>query len=394
MRVILATMGTLGDHLPLIGLGSSLASLGLPVTIACNEAMHPLAHRAGLTVSELGARLGHQEASATPSAWDHWKLQPQSVQWIPDWQALIRRQVQALVDLLRPEDLLIAGRNLPLVPLIAAATGCRWIELGLNCGAMIDYGALEAIHPTPPWKQDLNQLELELRQEWLAGRDRSFDHPPCLRLHAVPANFVPQRYPQLQAVPTGFWTYDDPAWSSWQPDPILQKLLEGERAPLVLAFSSQPLIEPITVLNQHLRVAELLERPLVVVRGWAFRNIRLQHPLLVMQEPMPFRPLFQAAAAVFIHAGMGTMAAALEAGCRIVAEPYGNDQFMNTAQLIRQGLGLGVSPKRFDPAAVAAVLRTRLEGPVTPACPADWFEGLDHAGALIQACLDRRRQDF
>lgn len=390
MRVILATMGTLGDHLPVIGLASSLAADGVPVTIACNEAMHPLARRAGLPVTTLGPHLGHQEAEATPSSWDHWQLQPQTVQWTAEWQELIRRQVQELVDLLHPDDLLIASRNLPLVSLVAAAAGCRWVELGLNCGAMIDYDALEALYPVPPWKQGLDQLELELRHKLLAGPVRSLDPAPCLRLHAVPSAFVPQRYPQVAAVHTGFWRYDDPAWNSWTPDPTLQELLSGEPAPLVLAFSSQPLVDPITVLNQHLRVAELLERPLVVVRGWAFRSVERQHPLLVMREPMPFRPLFQSAAAAFLHAGMGTLAAALEAGCCIVAEPYGNDQFMNTALLIRQGLGLGVSPKRFDPEAVAAMLRTRLADPTRASCPAGWFSGLEQASALIQTCLDRQ----
>lgn len=397
MRVILATQGTLGDHLPMAGLAQGLSRRGLEVRLACNPAMHPLARRAGVQPLAFGAALGEAEASQSPLAWDHWLASPELRRWTDHDRRALLAEVETLLDLLQPGDLLVGTRNLVLLSLVARVRRCRWLEVGLNSGAMVDYACLPvARHSTHPWKQGLEGLELELRQRLLAGADHRSDPLPLLRLHAVPSAFAPLDYPQLSAVCTGFWCWNDPQWQAWTPPPALERLLAAGPPPLGLVFSSQPLVDPAAVLLRHLEVAQRLERPLVLVRGWAFSRQAearspqlaavLQHPSLLAVDPLPLDWLLPRLGAVFLHGGIGTLAQALRAGCPVVIEPYGHDQFLNARLALRQRLALVVHPHHLDPPQVAEALATQLAGRSSRLQP-EAFVGLPVALRHVEQAL-------
>ena len=61
---------------------------------------------------------------------------------------------------------------------------------------------------------------------------------------------------------------------------------------------------------------------------------------------------------------MGTLAAALEGGCRLVIEPFGNDQFLNAKLTMLQGRAWAVHPHRFNPEQVAALLAQAPAAPI------------------------------
>lgn len=393
MRLILATMGTLGDHLPMVGFGAALQRQGYDVVMACNSAQHALAQRAGLRVAPFGRPIGASLARELPSHWDHWQQRPAQVVWGSGDRHRVMEQVQDLLALLEPEDVLIGSRNLPLLSLIARVRGCRWVEVGLNSASMIDYDHVSQSQPEPhPWRQGLEALEEELRDDLLGDRTDRQDPPPLLRLHAVPENFVPRDYPQLPCHRTGFWIHEDPSWQQWSPPQALEALLESATAPLGLAFSSQPLTDPLRLLRQHLEVAERLAQPLLVVKGWAFQILEsspeiARHPALVPVDPLPFRWLFSRLDTAFIHGGMGTLAAALASRCRLVIEPFGNDQFLNARLALEQGLAWAVHPHRFDPAQVAALLAQGSPSPRQPrplANSKDGSDGIERAVELLR----------
>lgn len=391
MRLILATRGTLGDHLPMVGLGCALQERGLPVRLACNSAMHGVAQRSGLPVLTLGEALGPSQAAACPLAWDHWQRPPAQVRWTAEVRERTLNEILALRELLRPGDVLIGTRNLPLQSLVARERRCRLVEVGLNAGSMIDYDRLAAQRLAPhPWQLGLERLEVELRKQWLAGAPRSTDPPPMVRLQAVPASFVPRDYPQLPCVATGFWCWVQPEWVQWSPPYGLKRILSQGCRPLALAFSSQPLADASRVLAVHLQVAERLSRPLVLVKGWAFaandtHTDLLSHPALLTVDALPFDWLFPRVHGVFIHGGMGTLAAALRAGCRVVIEPHGNDQFLNARLALQQGLALAVHPHRFQPAEVAEAILHQ-PAPAGLLAPQD-FRGLDQAVKILLELL-------
>ena len=379
----------------MVGLAVALRQLGLQVRLACNPAMHPLARSAGFEPIAFGASLGLEQAAKMPLAWDQWLAPPSSMQWSEECGASLLCEAEELLDVLRPGDVLIAPRNLPFLSLIATARGCRWVQVGLNSGAMIDHAQLGTrLLGRHPWKLGMDRLERMLRERLLGVSDGRDDSPPLMRLHAVPEVFVPYDYPQLPSKCTGFWCWDDPRWQQWSPPDDLNSFLKRNPEPLALAFSSQPLREPVAVLRQHLEVAERLGTTLMVVKGWAFSSQELpttliNNPALHLVESLPFSWLLPRLHTVFIHGGMGTLAQALRAGCRVVIEPFGNDQFLNARLALEQGLALAVHPHRFDPTEVATAVR--MQEPPTRRLEEDSFAGIDKAArhlcnVLSQCC--------
>lgn len=374
MRLILATQGTLGDHLPMAALAHGLCQQGLDVRLACNPAMHPLALQVGVQALPWGSPLGQSETIRAPLEWDHWQAAPQHRGWTEDDRRSLMAEIEELLDLLNPDDVLIGTRNLFLLSLVARVRQCRWLEVGLNSGAMIDFSKLAtAKDSSHPWKKGLDHLERQLRDHLVQGADSCSDPPPQVRLHAVPDAFAPVDLPQLNAIRTGFWCCQDLRWQGWTPPTGLEQFLLDSPSPLGLVFSSQPLADPIGVLRRHLEVAVRLERRLVLVRGWAFGveaqahhpelAALLQHPDLKVVESLPLSWLLPKLAAVFIHGGMGTLAQALQAGCPTVIEPYGHDQFLNARLALQHRLALAVHPHRFEPVQVAQVLQQLLRLP-------------------------------
>jgi len=97
MRLILASMGTLGDHLPMLGLGCALQRQGFSVLIACNSAIHGLAKRSGLEVTPFGVGLGPEQAASSSSHWDHWIRTPERVAWTNNIHSRLLAQTQELL---------------------------------------------------------------------------------------------------------------------------------------------------------------------------------------------------------------------------------------------------------------------------------------------------------
>lgn len=397
MRLILVTQGTLGDHLPMIGLAQQLMQSGFEVLLACNDAMHRLVQSAGVQPLSFGIPLSEIEASHKALCWDHWKTPPLSQIWSEDIEERLTSNVASLIEQLTAGDILIGAKNIYFLSLVAQVSNCQLIEIGLNAGSMIDFSRLAVAKDSKhSWATGLKRLELRLRRRWLQSSDSSFDLVPLLRLHAIPDFLAPRHYPLLDAIRTGFWCYQHPQWNDWKPADSLLLALKGRHSPLGLVFSSQPLDQPVQVLAKHLDVAQRLGRRLAVVKGWAFGEesqlltsdlvVMLKHPDLIVVDPLPLNWLFQRLDAVFIHGGMGTLARALQARCRTVIEPYGNDQFLNARLAIEHDLALAVHPYRFDSVEVADALRFQLARTQYD-LHHDVFEGLPRAVSLITELL-------
>jgi rhamnosyltransferase subunit B len=74
----------------------------------------------------------------------------------------------------------------------------------------------------------------------------------------------------------------------------------------------------------------------------------------------PFSELFSRAAAVVHHGGIGTTGQALRAGRPQIIVPFLSDQFDNAARIVRLGVGRTVALKRYEPRHVAAELSSLL----------------------------------
>jgi len=379
--IAIAARGTLGDHLPVVGLGRALAVRGHTVRMAFNQAMRPYAERAGLQVVPLGERLGADEARRHAAAWDHWaEPDPERRRWTRRSDERLRRRCQALADTCRGADLLLAPVNEPAGPLVHESLGVPWATVALMPGALVAPPA-GATTPTDPAEAAyVASLTVHLRRvrERLGLPDRPLAEQlaaqvaPWTLLASSPHFGPPPAEPYGHVRITGFWFYDDPAWQEWRPDPSLARFMEREPRPLVLSFSSLPVADPCAVLAVHARAALALGRRLVVQRGWArfsAHDLPADIPAedVLFADVIPHDWLFARAAAAIMHGGIGSLARALRAGCPVVIEPYGNDQFYNARQVVALGLGVAMHPHRLTPAGLARALREKV---LTPECRA------------------------
>lgn len=372
--IVIAGCGTLGDHLPLVGLGTLLARGGHRVRMAFNDAMRQQAERAGLEVAPFGRPLGSRQVSRHADDWDHWTVPAvDRWRWTERSDAVLLADCRDLLAACRDADLLIAPPNDQAGPLVHELLGIPWVTAALTPGFFAN----------PPDDLDHPRSEavaayLRSLAEHLARVRRSLGLPdrPLARqldglfarriLLASHTDFCPPAASLYGEVhPTGFWLPDDPAWRDWQPSAALARFVEAEPAPLVLAFGSLPVADPASVLAVHARAAARLGRRLVVQRGWARFSPRDLPPDVPAASvrfigAAPHDWLFARAAAVISHGGIGSLARALRAGCPVAVEPYGNDQFYNARQVVALGLGAALHPHRVTPEGLAHVLREKV----------------------------------
>ena len=350
--LVIATMGTLGDHLPYIELGKYLQRRGHRVRMAINEAMIPLATTAGLESVTCGVKIGEQEAQRGADDWNH--LTPElSASKITEWQVYIKYEIllsfKQLLKACADADLLICGyQRQNLGALIAQKTGINWVATSLmpaiHCTTTISpfFNNLKIIQAFEQNYHEIAQA-LGLQTVWEIPKQRAI---LAASPHFSQVNTVNAFYQQ-----TGFWFYADQNWQTWQADDALQHFLKRFSSPLLLSFSSLPLQDAQSVLALHVRAAAKLGCGLLVQRGWANFNVNLlpddcDPDAVFFTDFIPHDWLLARVAAVIHHGGIGTLARAVRNNCPMLVEPYGNDQFFNAKQVLVHQIGTAAHPQR------------------------------------------------
>ena len=138
---------------------------------------------------------------------------------------------------------------------------------------------------------------------------------------------------------TGFWFLPAPA--NWSPSDELTSFLERGSPPLCIGFGS-------VIARDASRLTELVLAALaqtgqraILVSGWGgLRKEGLPEQVFTL-ESVPFDWLFSRVAGAVIHGGIGTTAAAMQAGIPVAVVPFTADQTFWGEQVCR----LGVSPR-------------------------------------------------
>lgn len=370
MSIVFATSGTVGDHLPMMSLASKIAQSGIDVKIACNKKMHPMAQSFNLTAVEFGKNLDSSEALINSSHWDFWNQTRNKAEYHEYTYEQEICQAEQLIDLIKPNNLLVGTSNILFLELISGICGCNYVEIGLNAASFIDCYHPFMLKKFPDIKEPvIDQVKINLHQKYShIVSDNNLS--PLLRLQAVPADFLPTWYPLKPAVQTGFWFCRLPQLIDSVPEAALVDSVTITPRPLALVFSSQPLENPAYILKEHLELVQHMGRKLVVVKGWSFGDRAqslypelselLNHPDIIPIDPCPLNWIFEMVDVAFIHGGIGTLAEALRAACHVVIEPYGNDQLLNACIALKNNLALVVHPHELNPKDLASFLSEHL----------------------------------
>ncbi|EIJ43334.1 glycosyl transferase, UDP-glucuronosyltransferase [Beggiatoa alba B18LD] len=368
--IVISSSGTHGDHLPYIALGVALQQRGHCVRMAVRKSMHDYVIGAGLEAVDCGAELSEELAREKASDWDEWQMpQISSVAHFESTKARFQTEFpivfRTLVEICVDADLFICGLQRHLFgAMLAQKFQLPWLAASVTpffqCSEQntqetqairkLFIPTLNEISAQLGIKQALNWLEYE-KNEWaLLGSSSHFAQTISRFAH----------YRQ-----TGFWFYQAPSWSTWQPDETLRQFVEGSDKPLYLTFSSIPVVDPQKLLMVHVRAAEKLGRRLIVQRGCANFNESLlsdncdAHNVKFV-DFMPQDWLLTRTAVILHHGGIGTIARALHHDCPMVIEPLGNDQFFNAQRVLSLGIGAAMHPHKITVDGLARVLETKV----------------------------------
>ncbi|WP_084583040.1 glycosyltransferase [Sphingomonas azotifigens] len=388
MRVVLATLGTLGDVHPFIALALGMQARGHTPVFAGAEAVRPIAERHGIefhairpdgpqVLSDLGMDEG---AVARAVATD--------IGFVIDRVVLPYAEV-TLADLkpvMAGADLVIGSTFSILARIAAQAVGVplasallqpltllsaedppvmmrgetilvtlrRWFGPGAvrpllrlaeraSARQMKPFAALRVAAGAPPFAGN----------EMLAG-PLAVDRAVGLwspGFASAPAD-VPASFQQ-----TGFVFYDG-GFAGQGLSAEIKAFLAAGASPLVFTLGSMAVYAEDGFYAASAEAARTLGRRAVLLVGDDLMETHrhLGDANILVAGYAPHSQLFPRAAAVIGHGGIGTTAQAIRAGVpQLVCAIFG-DQFDNAARITRAGLGLALPKRRYTGARAAAVI--------------------------------------
>jgi len=380
-RIVLSTLGSLGDLHPVMGLALGLQARGHDVVLATSDFYRDKVLSAGLEFSAL-------RPLAAPD-------DPQMLQRVLDLRSGPEYLIRTLLlphigdmyeDMLRATegaDFLISGEVVLAAPLIAEKRGLPWagaILAPFSFFSIYDPPALPFLPGTqlltraPPFvQQGLLAAAKLMTRDWgepIAALRRSLGlkptrHPllldrfsPLLNL-ALFSNVLgqPQRDWPRNTVQTGFIFYDG---NGQAVQPELQQFLDSDPPPITFTLGSAAVMSPGQFFEESAAAARLLGHRAVLLMGRNEPPANLTKDFLAA-DYAPYSEVFPRSACVVHQGGVGTTAQALRAGAPQLVMPYAFDQPDNAARMARLGVGLSIKRQRYTARHAAKLLNRLLD---------------------------------
>jgi rhamnosyltransferase subunit B len=383
-RIVLATLGSLGDLHPLLGLGIGLRARGHSVLVATSEFYRPRIEALGLEFAPLRPLASPTDQDLVRRVMDS-RSGPQFL-----LRHLLLPHLQDMyVDLLgavRGADFLIAGEIVLAAPLVTQKLHLPWasaILSPLSFFSVHDPGVI----PLLPFAQQLAKAPPPVQQlllQFMTLATRSWGRPiahlraqlglptdvrplfrdrfsPCLNLAlfdqvlGAPQPDWPQATHQC-----GFIYFDAPSGPA--PEEALTRFLAAGPAPIVFTLGSTAVLMADDFFARSVSAARLLGRRALLIMGQNTRPVSAGDDVLCL-DYAPYSAVFPRAACVVHQGGVGTTAQALRAGAPQLIVPYAFDQPDNASRIVQRGVGLQLPRTAYRARAVARQLQTLLEQP-------------------------------
>jgi len=384
-RIVLCTLGSLGDLHPYIAVAQALARRGHTPVLATHETYRAKIEALGLAFHAVRPEL---------PGWDH---HPELIhRWMDQrhgTERIVREFVmpalhESYADTLAAAtagpvaaDLLVSHPLTFTTRLVAETTGIAWASsllapLGFlsttdpsvlpNAEVLARFrglgpGPLRAVYAlgkamAAPWADPVHKLRAELglpatRENPLFEGQHSPDLVLALFSHWL-AKPQPDWPPRTKV--TGFPFFEDETPLS----PQLERFLEEGAAPIVFTLGSSAVHAAGAFYEESALVARHLGRRAVLLVGNA-PGATPSRDLLTLGYA-PYARLFPRAAAIVHQGGVGTTAEAMRSGRPQLIVPFAHDQPDNAERISRRGIGRTLQRSTYSAASAAHTLQEML----------------------------------
>ena len=387
-KIVLATIGSLGDLHPFIAIGLELDLLGFEVVLAVSADQVEKVRASGLEAHAILPPDEQMNADLGMSPEEAAKAVIEDVNFVIDKILLgyLREGVEAL-DEIASDACAIVGTMLAFpAPIISEKREIPYIHAALQPMSLI------TVHHVPKspdywmlaskkfgvagriWNRmwlPLIRSELKrryakrinkVRQEQGLGKIRrapfievEVDPIATLALYSPELASLQPDYPENTAL-TGFPVFDSNGGTPETLDTDFQEFLSAGSAPLVFSLGSFAINAPGKFYEDSFEVANALGQRAILLTG-GDTSLKSTGDILVRRYA-PYSQLFPHAAAIIHHGGIGTTGQAMRAGKPQLVVPHLGDQWDNGERVKALGIGDVLEAKKYTESSAQNMIAT------------------------------------
>jgi rhamnosyltransferase subunit B len=406
-RIVIATIGSLGDLHPCLALALELVRRGHHVTIATTPFYRSKVETLGITFWPIRPDWDPTDPELI-SQCDDLKKGPE-VLYRKMLLPALRDTYTDLLSVAIHADLLIAGELVYAAPLVAEKLNLPWVSAILSPfsffssfdpSVMVNAPALIHLRKAGPsvYRAGLNVGRLATRH-W-SNPVRHLRREQGLRLECDPvfrdkfspylvlalfSHWLAEPQPDWppQTSQPGFVFFKPPGVDANLPSPLSDFLASGTE-PIVFTQGSTAVHRPGDFYKVSAIAAKRLGRRAVLLG--ARDGLGIDSPDLLTLPYAPYSQLFPHAIVNVHQGGSGTTGEALRSGRPMLIVPYGWDQPDNAVRVERLGAGLHVPRNEYTVETAAAALKALLDASRFPIRAAAVGEQIVEEDGLRAAC--------
>lgn len=407
-RIVLTTIGSLGDLHPFIAIGLDLQERGHTIVFATIKDYRSRLESLGFEFHSI--RPDHIAIEDTKMLSLMMDLKNGTERVVRDYLlGSLRETYIDLLDAAQTADFIVSHEIIYAAPLVAERLKMRWVTCVLAPGSFFSaydplvlppfpaLAKLRALGPsvnrwvmdfarfmTRDWGEPIHQLRQELGLVPVGNPiiDDKFSPDLVLALFSS-ALGSPQPDWAPNTLVTGFMFYDGNR--EQEPAPELKQFLESGEPPIIFTLGSAAVLSPGDFYEASAQAAKMLDRRAVLLMGKNPSPENLPESIVAF-DYAPFSEIFPYACAIVHQGGVGTTAQGLRAGHPTLVVPYSHDQPDNAARLERLGTSRTIPRKQYSAARAVKALRELLDNPSYAAKAAEIGQLIQKEQGVRTAC--------
>jgi len=407
-RIVLTTIGSLGDLHPKLALALELRRRGHDPVVCTWVGYQEKVEALGLTFKPLRPNVDPTDRQLLRRTMDAAKGPETVIRDIifPSLPDMYNDLAAACVS----ADLIVSGEIVYAVPSLVETTGIKWCSTSL--APMTLFSAEDpSVYPTAEWLEFLRPLPslfhrtlFSVMQLTLSGWYEPYkafrrslglseDHEPIFRdkfsrnLHLAMFSRAlarPRSDWPVSTLQTGACFFDESV--PGEENRNVNDFLDAGEPPIVFTLGSAAVMDPGNFFDESVKAAKLLGKRAILLYG------RENEPPVGLNDDIvgfdyaPFSQVFGRSACVVHQAGVGTTGQALRAGVPQLIMPYSHDQPDNAARVRRAGVAEIIRRGNYNAETASQALGAILRDPGYRARAGELKRIVDSEGGTTTAC--------